>query len=54
VAGQVLEPEPRQIACARIVELGEDPRVDDVAAGDLIAPVADGTLGDREPRHAPA
>ena len=54
VAGQVLEPEPRQIPRAGVVELGEDPRVDDVAAGDLVAPIADGALGDREPRHAPA
>ncbi len=51
VASQVLQAEPGQIPRARIVELGEDPRVDDVAARDLVAPVADRALRDLEARH---
>ena len=46
VARHVLEAVGFQIARAHVVELGEDPRVHDVAAFHAIAPVADGALGD--------
>src|SRR5439155_1322814 len=47
----VLEPERRQVARADVVQLREHPRVDDVAAGDLVAAEADRALGDLQPRR---
>src|SRR5262245_16361949 len=54
VPGQVLESEAREIAGARVVQLGQQVCVDDVAAGDLVAPVADRPLGDHELGRAAA
>ena len=46
MARDVLEPERWQVARADVVQLREHPRVDDVAAGDLVAAEADRALGD--------
>ena len=45
-----LRPNAGQVAGADVVQLGQHPGVDDVAAGDLVAPVADGALGHLQPR----
>ena len=52
VPGQVLEPEARQVAGPRVVQLGQEIGVDDVAAGDLVAAIADRPLCDGELRDA--
>ena len=46
VAGDVLEPVGRQVSRGHVVELGEDPRVDDVAPGHGVAAVGDAPIGD--------
>ena len=54
VAREVLQAESGQVTRAGVVELGEDPRVDDVAAGDLVAAVPDRALGDLQSGDAAA
>ena len=52
MACDLLEPEAGQVPGAHVMELGKDPGVDDVAAGDLVAAITDSALGDLESRRA--
>src|SRR5439155_12737734 len=54
VGGEGLQAEAGQGTRSGVVELREDPRVDHVASGDLVAPIADRTLGDLKPRDPAA
>src|SRR6185436_1929812 len=50
MAGDVLEPVGRQVSRGHVVELGENPRVDDVAPRHGIPAVGDAPVGDLHAR----
>src|SRR5208337_3223753 len=49
---ELLQPQALQFAARNVVVLREDPRVDDVAAGDVVAAVGDRTFGNLHARRA--